>query len=436
MRILFLTPGSGDQFYCENCLRDKAVLTALRRAGHDALSVPLYLPLLMEATRPPRRTRVFFGGLNVFLQQKMAFFRRSPRWLDRLLDAGWLLRVLARRAGATDAGDLGELTVSMLSGPDGRQGKELDRLVKFLFQAGKADAVVLSNALLLGLAGAIRDRVGCPILCLLQDEHELADALPEPHRKQAWSLMRQKIRDVSAVAASSGYYADRMAERLALPRERIHVVYNGVDAGEYTPPDRPPDPPVIGYLTRMHKDFGLDMLAGAFIRLHQRGQAGGVRLAVSGGQAGADKPFVRSIRRRLAQAGLGDRVDWAGDFDSPGKRAFLVRLSVLCVPGRTEAGGGRALLEALAAGVPVVAPNAGVYPELLRATGGGMLFPPGDEAGLADKLAAMLDEPARAWRIAQAARQVVVHDFSADAAGARLMAILGPLAVRRPAARQ
>ena len=107
MRILFLTPGSGDQFYCENCLRDKAVLTALRRAGHDALSVPLYLPLMMEATRPAKRTGVFFGGLNVFLQQKLAFFRRSPRWVDRLLDAGWLLRILARRAGATEAGSDG-----------------------------------------------------------------------------------------------------------------------------------------------------------------------------------------------------------------------------------------------------------------------------------------------------------------------------------------
>ena len=435
MRILFLTPGSGDQFYCENCLRDKAVLTALRRAGHDALSVPLYLPLLMAATRPEKRTGVFFGGLNVFLQQKLAFFRRSPRWLDRLLDAGWLLRILARRAGATDAKDLGELTVSMLAGPDGRQGKELDRLVEFLSRTGRGDAIVLSNALLLGLAGRIRDRVGCPLLCLLQDEHELADALEEPFRQQAWALMREKIRGVSAVAASSRYYADRMAERLAIPRERIHVVYNGVDAGDYAPPAGPPDPPVIGYLTRMHKDFGLDLLARAFIRLHQSGRVGPVRLAVSGGQVGADKAFVRSVQRQLEQARLGDRVDWVSDFDSPGKRAFLARLSVLAVPGRTEAGGGLAVLEALAAGVPVVAPEAGVYPELIAATGGGMLFAPGDEAGLADKLAAMLAEPARAWRIAQAARQVVIHDYSADAAAGRLLAILEPLTRQGPAGR-
>ncbi len=435
MRILFLTPGSGDQFYCENCLRDKAVLTALRRAGHDALSVPLYLPLMMEATRHERRTDVFFGGINVFLQQRVAFFRRSPRWLDRLLDTGWLLRLLARRAGATEARDLGELTVSMLAGPAGRQAKELDRLVKFLFHAGKADAVVLSNALLLGLAGQIRARVGCPILCLLQDEHELADALEEPYRGQAWALMREKIRDVSAVAASSVYYADRMGERLALSRERIHVVYNGVDAAEYTPPDRPPDPPVIGYLTRMHRDFGLDILARAFIRLRQGGRVGAVRLAVSGGQVGGDKAFVRSVRGQLMEAGLSDQVDWVADFDRTGKRAFLRRLSVLCVPGRTEAAGGLAVLEALAAGVPVVAPEAGVYPELISATGGGMLFAPGDAAGLADKLAAMLGEPDRAWRIAQAARQVVIHDYSADAAAGRLLSILEPLTRRVSATR-
>ncbi|MCY2930371.1 MAG: glycosyltransferase family 4 protein [Planctomycetota bacterium] len=309
--------------------------------------------------------RVFFGGVNVFLQQKSAFFRRGPRWLDRLLDAGWLLRRLARRAGATEAKDLGELTVSMLSGPLGRQKKELDRLIEFLQTSGKPEAIVLSNALLLGLAGEIRTRVGCPVLCMLQDEHELADALEEPWRGRAWELMREKIRLVTAVAASSRYYADRMAQRLALPRERIHIIYNGVEAGDYAPPSQPPDPPVIGYLTRMHKDFGLDVLAEAFIQL-TRGDRGQVRLALSGGQVGGDKRFVRSVRRRLEQAGLGDRVEWVGDFDSPGKRAFLARLAVLCVPGRTEAAAGLAVLEALAAGLPCVGTGVGDLPQIAQ----------------------------------------------------------------------
>jgi len=68
MQIIFMTPGSGDNFYCENCLRDKAVVMALRAAGHDALSVPLYLHPLMQDTRAPTDVPIFFGGINVFLQ--------------------------------------------------------------------------------------------------------------------------------------------------------------------------------------------------------------------------------------------------------------------------------------------------------------------------------------------------------------------------------
>ena len=45
MRIVQITPGSGDNFYCENCLRDVALVRAMRNLGHDVLMVPMYLPL-------------------------------------------------------------------------------------------------------------------------------------------------------------------------------------------------------------------------------------------------------------------------------------------------------------------------------------------------------------------------------------------------------
>ncbi|MCK5114935.1 MAG: hypothetical protein KAR11_09265 [Phycisphaerae bacterium] len=53
MKIIQLTPGSGDNFYCENCLRDNFIVKALRQLGHDAVLVPLYLPpQLTETGRP------------------------------------------------------------------------------------------------------------------------------------------------------------------------------------------------------------------------------------------------------------------------------------------------------------------------------------------------------------------------------------------------
>ena len=132
MRIVQLTPGSGDQFYCENCLRDASLVRALRAAGADVVLAPMYLPLSLDNRQPLERTQVFFGGINVYLQQKLGLFRRTPRWLDKLFDADWLLQRVSKRAGMTSAAQLGEMTLSMLQGAHGRQAKEIDRLIEFL----------------------------------------------------------------------------------------------------------------------------------------------------------------------------------------------------------------------------------------------------------------------------------------------------------------
>ena len=66
MRIVQITPGSGDNFYCENCLRDAALVKAMRSQGHDVLMVPLYLPLQVDKAEPVSNAPIFFGGINVF----------------------------------------------------------------------------------------------------------------------------------------------------------------------------------------------------------------------------------------------------------------------------------------------------------------------------------------------------------------------------------
>ena len=157
MRIIQITPGTGS-FYCGTCLRDNALVAELRRQGHDALMVPLYLPLMVDEAPTTDDTPLFYGGVNVYLQQKSALFRKSPRWLDRLFDAPKLLRLAASRAGSTEARELGDLTVSMLRGEEGRQIKELDRLADWLTEE-QPEVVCLSNALLIGLARrSIEDR--------------------------------------------------------------------------------------------------------------------------------------------------------------------------------------------------------------------------------------------------------------------------------------
>jgi hypothetical protein len=86
MRIVQLIPGTANTFYCQNCLRDAGVVQVMRRTGHDVTMVPLYLPLTGTGQDLVRDTPLFFGGINVYLQQKWGLFRRTPRLIDRLFD--------------------------------------------------------------------------------------------------------------------------------------------------------------------------------------------------------------------------------------------------------------------------------------------------------------------------------------------------------------
>src|SRR5215469_13429652 len=125
MRIIQLTPGTGS-FYCGTCMRDNALVVALREQGHDAMMIPLYLPPMLDEASGGDSAPLFYGGINVYLQQKSWLFRNTPRWVDRLFDSPGMLRAATRKAGMTRASALGALTVSTLRGEDGHQAKELE----------------------------------------------------------------------------------------------------------------------------------------------------------------------------------------------------------------------------------------------------------------------------------------------------------------------
>ena len=422
MRIVQISPGSGDNFYCENCLRDAALVRAMRRLDHDVLMVPLYLPLQADKTEPVSNAPIFFGGVNVFLQQKCALFRKTPRWIDRLFDSRRLLEWAARKAGMTSARDLGETTISMLEGDNGLQVKELDRFVDWLAETQqRPDAVCLSNILLGGLTRRIKEKLGVPVVCLLQDEDGFLDGLTRPYAERAWEIVRRLARDIDGFIAVSTYFARTMQERLGIEDRRMHVVHMGIDLKNYVPsPSRPPVP-TIGFLSRMCPERGLETLVDAFMLLKSRDQLGAARLRISGGRSAADEPFIRRLQDKLENAGLLGDVDFLEAFDRDAKLDFLRGLSVLCVPERGPVAYGLYVLEALAMGVPVVEPAIGCFPETIEMTGGGVLYAPGPAETVAEALAPLLldDEAAkklgtegrdgvrRAFDIEQTARKMV-----------------------------
>ncbi len=424
MRIVQITPGSGDNFYCENCLRDIALVKALRKLGHDILMVPLYLPLQADKVEQVSNAPIFFGGVNVYLQQKLSLFRRTPRWIDRWFDSRGLLEWVGRKAGMTNARDLGETTISMLQGEDGRQVKELDRFVDWLVtDRQKPDLVCLSNVLLAGLARRIKERLGTPVVCLLQDEDGFLDGLSSPYAEQAWAVIHERVHDIDAFLAVSKYYAGAMLTRLKVETARMHVVRTGVELDLYKPDGGNPVTPTVGFLSRMCPERGLERLVDAFILLKKNEKLASAKLRVSGGRSAGDEPFIERLRGKLAAAGVLHDVEFLQAFDRDAKLEFLRGLSVLSVPEPQPVAYGLYVLEALAMGVPVVEPAIGCFPETLALTGGGVLYERNTAEELAETLTPLLLDPQAARRLGAQGRTGMLKAFSIEQTAAEMVRI-------------
>ena len=298
MKIAQLTPGSGDNFYCENCLRDLELVKAVGALGHEMVMVPLYLPRLRRRRTARQRRPRFLRGINVYLQQKMDFFHRTPRWLDRLLDSPRLLNWACRLASMTDARTLGQTTVSMLRGENGRQAKELNRLAAWLSEPeNRPDVIVLSNALLAGAAAVLKARVGAKLVCLLQDEDGFLNALGEPYAGQAWQLIAERAGDIDAFVSVSAYYAELMKKALKIDAGKMHVVHAGISLEGCDDLRRPGSPTTD------------TSLACAPARTRHAGEAfiaqagfGRGKVEVAGGQTAADANSFEPSRNGSAPA--------------------------------------------------------------------------------------------------------------------------------------
>lgn len=388
MRVALITPGSGDHFYCENCRRDLDMVRGLQRAGHDVFMVPLYLPIGAAEGSVP----VFYGAVNVYLEQVLPGYRYLPGFLRRVLDALPVLRWAAAMAGSTRAKGLEEMTLSVLRGEEGRQAVELDRLVAWLGEE-KPDLVHISNALLLGLARRVRRDLSIPVVCSLQDEDTWVDAMPAAARQHIWDCMAERAGDVALFLSVSHAYAAKMRTALRLGPERIRVVSPGVDTASRQPVP-PPAQPVLGYFARLAKSLGINLLVEAFIELCSRPGFEELRLVAAGGMTADDADNLAALRQRLDEAGLADRVQILEQFEPEKGREILPSFTVLCVPVPAGEAFGLFVIEALSYGVPVVEPNRGAFPEVLERTGGGVLWEVGSPASLADALAPVLRDPA------------------------------------------
>ncbi len=414
MRIAFITSGAAGM-YCGSCMKDNTLAAALIAQGHDALLIPTYTPIRTDEADVSER-RVFFGGINVYLEQKSRIFRHTPWFVDRLLNFPRLLRWVSRFAVKTEAEALGALTVSMLKGDLGKQRKEIAKLLGFLKDEVKPDVVVLSNLLISGLVAEVKKTLNVPIIGTMQGDDIYLESLPVAYRTSCVDLIRENCKQIDGYIATSAYYANFMAAYLKLPLEDIRVVYPGIKSKGIPEPSpvREHPPFTIGYFARICPEKGFHQLVDAFMLLRKMPNAPACKLRVSGWLGENNRAFFDGEMAKLDKAGLRQDVEHVPSPDHSGKIDFFRSLDLLSVPTVYREPKGIYILEALANGVPVVQPRHGSFTELIEATGGGILVEPNNPQALAVGLKKMLEDTGLRRQCRDRGRASVLEKFTSD----------------------
>ena len=427
MKILALTAGAA-RMYCGSCLRDNALAADLKRQGHDVILLPLYTPTRTDEENVSE-PRVFLNGISACLDQEAEFFRKPRPLLDRLWDAGWMLKLASRTSIRVDPHLLGAMTVSMLRGEEGHQLKEIRKLTGWLRGEAPPAVVTLPNSLLIGLARPIREAVGRPVICTLQGEELFLSQLLEPYRTQAWDLIRAKAEDVDGFVAVSEYSAAWWRRTLGITERKMHVVPLGINMEGYGPMPRPAGRPfTIGFFARVAPEKGLDILAESYIWLRRETDFGGSSLVAAGYLAPEHRGYLNGVKRRMREAGLGSEFHYCGVLDRAQKIAFLRGLDILSVPSTYDEPKGIFLLEAMANGVAVVQPRRGSFPEVLEKAGGGVMVDPDNARSLADGIYDLWKDPERLAELGRRGALGVREHFSASQMAKRALAAYAAVA--------
>ncbi|MCY4595633.1 MAG: glycosyltransferase family 4 protein [Bryobacterales bacterium] len=413
MKIAYITAGAAGTI-CGNCLQDNAVAAALKRNGHDVILLPAYTPLRTDEHDESDR-QVVFGGINLYLQGHYALFRASGI-LDRLVDHPRVLRWVSRFAVDTRPAKLGKMTRDMFLGESGPYRREMRKLIEMLRKI-RPEVVHLTNSMLASMSGPIRRELGVPVICSIQGEADFLAGLPEPFRESCYDLLRGHAAHIDTFVAPCADQLAAMAPVLGEESNRMETILPGISLDGVLEQRRPTeDRFVIGFLARLTAEKGLHLLADAVERLRNGHPDRTIELRVAGWRNSETAGYVQHLAREY---GFEDH----GYLSRSGKFEFLAGLDAFSVPTTYRASKGLYVLEALGAGVPVIQPRIGVFPELIQASGGGLTCEPDDSEDLAAKLEVLMLDRNRAARLGARGQQRVRERFHSDRMAAEALAL-------------
>jgi len=201
------------------------------------------------------------------------------------------------------------------------------------------------------------------------------------------------------------------AARLSAPRRKPapDVVANAPAEAFFAVEPSPAVPPVVLTVGRLSPVKGIDVLMHALARLRAEGRD--VSAVVAGGEQAGYAGHAAALHQLRDSLGLAQAVRLAGHLDDT--TGELARASVYVQPARWE-GVPLAVLEAMAAGVPVVATDVGGIRDVIAPDVNGLLVPPDDPAALALAIGSLLDDADRAARLAAAGRRLTRERYTRE----------------------
>jgi len=395
MNITYLVPGSGGSFYCGNCQRDMLYMQSVKkRPGFSTTAIPLYLLPDGVNTGDGFESEVFFGAVSMFLREKVSFLQHMPLFMDKLLDSTPMLRIAARQAGATRTEGLEETTLNMIRGDEKLHRKEVERLAIYMKQHSKPDLIHISNALIIGMARQLKEILDIPVVCSVENEDDWIEVMAEPYRTTAWRLIGEESVNVDAFVSPSSYFKELIVKRTGISGEMVNVVPPGIPQVSSVWQKKENRIPALGYFSRLNYNNGFDKLIDAFLLLKSKKETPDFEMHLCGGYTGDDKPFVKEQFRKIRMHGLNEKVKFYSEFHGAAKDEFFSNIDIMSVPVRKYDASGLYLLEANAAGVPVVQPATGAFPEIIKATGGGLTYTPDDAENLSESIHQLLTDSA------------------------------------------
>ncbi len=238
---------------------------------------------------------------------------------------------------------------------------------------------------------------GCTVIAV---EHSLV----APDTRLSRWLKRRTSRRLAAHVAVGDAAAREVERRAHLAPNSVRTIHNGVPAGSAyadLPGQRVSDAPVIGTLARLDPVKGIDVLLESLTLIPQ------AHLVVAG-----DGSERARLEDRAARLGLAERVHFLGWIDDA--RSLLGGFDLFVLPSRSESFP-LTIVEAMLAGIAVVASDVGSVAEAVVHGGTGLLVPPDDPRGLAAAISGLLSDPARRAEMGRAGRERALGRFGVDA---------------------